>query len=180
MRAKEFVREDIDPIQIQQGPDISPELRRYKERGTMDTFGGNREFGVQDIVGGSASRAAKISPTAISTSKPVTDPAFQRMMGKVTSTPAADPTFQRSMGKVTKEFDPVHHQRLYREYEKNPQYYTKPPAPGEDSYQHASSLAQFVMNRYPKADLDTLSNVAKGLSTISANQALKARQERGW
>lgn len=179
MRAREFIKE-ADPIQIQQGPDISPELRRYKERGTMDTFGGNREFGVQDIVGGGAARAAKISPTAISTSKPVTDPKFQRMMDKVTSTPAADPGFQRSMGKVTKEFDPVHHQRLYREYEKNPQYYTTPPAPGQDSYLHAQSLAQFVMNRYPKADIDTLKNIAQGLTTISANKALNARRERGY
>lgn len=50
MRAKEFINE-VDPIQIQQGPDISPELRRYKERGTMDMDGSNREYGAQDILG---------------------------------------------------------------------------------------------------------------------------------
>ena len=51
MRAKEFINE-IEPIQIQQGPDISPELRRYKERGTIDTFiPDKREQGAQDILG---------------------------------------------------------------------------------------------------------------------------------
>ena len=56
MRAREFIRE-VDPIQIQMGPDISPELRRYKERGTLDTFDpSNREYGAQDIIGGGAPR----------------------------------------------------------------------------------------------------------------------------
>lgn len=50
MRAKEFISE-VDPIQIQQGPDITPELRRYKERGTLDMDGSNRDFGAQDILG---------------------------------------------------------------------------------------------------------------------------------
>jgi hypothetical protein len=51
MRAYEFIVE-VDPIQIQQGPDISPELRRYKERGTIDTFmPDKREPGAQDILG---------------------------------------------------------------------------------------------------------------------------------
>ena len=51
MRAYEFIVE-VDPIQIQQGPDISPELRRYKERGTLDTFmPDKREPGAQDILG---------------------------------------------------------------------------------------------------------------------------------
>jgi hypothetical protein len=155
MKAREFIKE-VDPIQIQQGPDISPELRRYKERGTLDTFGSDREFGVQDIVGGGASRIAKTTPT----------------------TPGTDPGFQRSMGKITKEFDPVHHQRLYREYEKNPQYFIPPPKSGEDTYHHANSMAQFVMNRFPNADIGTLKNIVTGLSTISAKQALRAKQNR--
>lgn len=51
MRAKEFINE-VEPIQIQQGPDISPEIRRYKERGTQDTFmPDKRELGAQDILG---------------------------------------------------------------------------------------------------------------------------------
>lgn len=56
MRIHEIINE-VDPIQIQQGPDISPELRRYKERGTTDTFiPGQREYGAQDIIGGGAPR----------------------------------------------------------------------------------------------------------------------------
>lgn len=62
MRASEFITE-VDPIQIQLGPDISPELRRYKERGTVDTFmPDRREPGTQDILGGGAPRVRNIVP----------------------------------------------------------------------------------------------------------------------
>jgi hypothetical protein len=62
MRAKEFITE-VDPIRIQLGPDISSELRRYKERGTLDTFDpSEREYGAQDIIGGGAPRVKNIVP----------------------------------------------------------------------------------------------------------------------
>lgn len=64
MRAREFIRE-AEPVQIQVGPDVSPELRRYKERGTMDTFmPDKRELGAQDIIGGGAPRVKNTVFTA--------------------------------------------------------------------------------------------------------------------
>jgi hypothetical protein len=64
MRAKEFISE-VYPVQIQLGPDISPELRRYRERSTMDTFmPDKRETGAQDLIGGGAPRVKNTVFTA--------------------------------------------------------------------------------------------------------------------
>ena len=83
MRAREFMKE-VDPIQIQLGPDITPELRRYNERGTRDTFDPqNREYGAQDIIGGGAPGVRNIvaksglkygePPTTLGGRNPATD-----------------------------------------------------------------------------------------------------------
>lgn len=60
MKINEIINE-VSPIQIQQGPDISPELRSYKERGTRDAFmPDQRELGAQDVLGGGAPRVKNI------------------------------------------------------------------------------------------------------------------------
>jgi len=88
MRAKEFIKE-VDPIQIQQGPDISPELRRYKERGTLDTFDpSGREYGAQDILGpGQIRQMRAVQNAAPSFSYPKTG-----AMGSTYSPPRDDTT----------------------------------------------------------------------------------------
>ncbi len=51
MRAREFINE-VSPIEIQSGPDIHPELRKYSKDAALSTLPDKREPGEQDIIGG--------------------------------------------------------------------------------------------------------------------------------
>ena len=88
MRAREFIAE-VEPIQIQLGPDISPELRRYKERGILDFFDpSGREYGAQDILGAGRIRQMRaVQNAAPSLSYPKTG-----AMGSAYSPPRDDTT----------------------------------------------------------------------------------------
>jgi LysM repeat protein len=99
---------------------------------------------------------------------------------KPTVPSSADARFQQMMGKITEPIDPSRLQNLYQEYKSNPQYYIPTPSYSDSPEilrYWTSSLADFVMNKFPNADHDVLADLGGNLAELAVKESLRAIKE---
>jgi hypothetical protein len=101
---------------------------------------------------------------------------------KMVKNPEDQIAFQRMMGKVTAPVDTTQYARLWQEYKNNKQYYVSLPtlqdmSNKEHMFLWASSITQYVMNKFPDASVEALSQAVEGLSSLAAKEFIQKHRD---
>lgn len=94
---------------------------------------------------------------------------------KVAKTPDDRAAFQRMMGKVTGPLDTSQYGRLWQEYKNNKNYFVSIPTLRdlgniEKMYLWSNSISQFVMDKYPEASTEALTQAVVGLTQYAVEE----------
>ena len=101
---------------------------------------------------------------------------------KMVKNPEDQIAFQRMMGKVTAPVDTTQYARLWQEYKNNKQYHVSLPtlqdmSNKEHMFLWASSITQYVMNKFPDASVEALSQAVEGLSSLAAKEFIQKHRD---
>jgi len=101
---------------------------------------------------------------------------------KMVKKPEDQIAFQRMMGKVTAPVDTTQYARLWQEYKNNKQYYVSLPtlqdmSNKEHMFLWASSITQYVMNKFPDASVEALTQAVEGLSSLAAKEFIQKHRD---
>jgi hypothetical protein len=101
---------------------------------------------------------------------------------KMVKKPEDQIAFQRMMGKVTAPVDTTQYARLWQEYKNNKQYYVSLPtlqdmSNKEHMFMWANSITQYIMNKFPDASVEALSQAVEGLSSLAAKEFIQKHRD---